>query len=155
MSWFGLFDKKKRHTFTDEDREVSTAKRRLHKQEIEQEREKKELKWELEKIELMHRINELKGDSGEDDLDTQIVNIIGMGMQVKQQQAQAPKIDTNGKVVEMTDQEIRDLVADFPERQVKMFRKLPIPLQRMKIQEKFPEVGQDTINRAITIISKL
>lgn len=148
--------------FDDNDRAMSLEVRRA-KRDLLQTRQQLEVertRLEIEKIRA--EIDEIRGQF-EDDEDepeqsatspeSMLSGILMAAMANKQQQQPPAPVAQAIPPAELTDEEIKRLIDSFPKHQVKLFRSLPDDTKINLIRSKMPNLGQDTINRALQMLN--
>lgn len=111
-------------------------------------RQQKQLQDQIEdmKTELYGDVEE-EGGINEEQLLLQILSpFMGNSQMIKQKEA------TMSQAVQLSDEEIKQILNQFPTRSVQMFSRLPEETQRKAILMRFPNVSDDTLTRAIQLI---
>jgi len=152
------------HVFDNEDRsyslEIKRQKRELEKirHEIMIEKEKHNL--ELARVELERLKQEFSMGSNDDDNDENdpLMNLASMLLPILQQNMQkTPEKTTENAKLELKDEEILEIIKQFPVHQVNMFKRLPNDTQKQFItqylKDKNLNVSDDTIQRSIVLLN--
>lgn len=148
---------KESYTFAESDRQLSLESRRL-KREMENARQEMALekqKFELEKLRL--EIEQQKAEMYDDDepeesgnnMEQMLMGILGASMMNKQP---SQPIQPVQQTTELSDDEIKTIISQFKPAQVAMFKKLPQETQVNLIKAQMPNIGNDTIQRALRFL---
>lgn len=162
MSWFGLFGPRKReqprgaHVFNDEDRDLSRARQRMKAKELEMEQERKELKWQLEKEELLARLEDLRGDDDEDDnnpANMMLLSLLnGGGVGAPSGPADTVAVSSAQVQKRLTDEEIMGVIDQFDRKHITMAAKLPEDILLYQLRQRMPGYSEDTYTRAVGLL---
>lgn len=157
MSLLSIFKRKKKpHTFTDEERELSLAKRKLkadvNAMQMEVEKARHELK--LAKIQ-----DELDSYTEEEEDDGMNIEKMMMMLMMNKLGAQQPTQDVTlqapeeAAAIELSDEQITEFLKVLPKVQLKLAKVLSDEQLSVLIQQKAPiQLSPETISRVITAI---
>lgn len=143
-----------RHVLTDEERESGYQLRAMR---MEQKRMQQEIALMREQSRLEEARSDLEdmrsrmyGDDDEeeedDSLTKMLLPILMAGKQQPQQQQTTPV------QVNLTDDEIKNIIAQVPKKYLKLAKKMDNSTIEKYIRMQQPNVSQDTINRAISMV---
>lgn len=171
MSWFGRLFGKKRHVFSDEDRDRSKQvrlERDIVQDRIEfLERRRDRLRAEYKARELEDEIeemeDELAGDDGTDEDDapdamidsilTKVAPLLAAGSA-----AQQPNTVQPPQQLHLTDEQLEEYKASIPKPMLKKLRKMSddelLTLGRQYNPDVFAMADEDTIKRALLILKR-
>lgn len=154
MGIFSLFKKKRGgyrgYEFSDEDRELSSQKRLLKQKTMEMENELQKKHFELKMAQIDEKLAELRGPEQDNSFDP---NTLLMTILAGKMQPQTPIVTaTAPQAVTLSDDAIRETINGFPRAHLKIFSKMPVEIQQSKIRQFFPEVDDDSIQRALKIL---
>lgn len=149
----------KRHFLSDDDRDASIETRKAisnaRARDIIREQERRDLKWEVERQELLARIDDVKASYEEEDsggADAMLLQLLGLTGQPP-----APVVPTGTAThapaaQRLTDEEIMNVIDSFDKKAVKIASRMPEQLLLSQLRAKVPGYDEDTYARAVRIV---
>lgn len=132
------------HDFNDADREAARKVR-----EAQMDLKLKEI--ELHMAELQADIDEVTGSNNPTNYEDMLAQYFLPMIQKKLTQPQQPVVQQPTQT-DLTDEQIKEIIAGFPPKQVKMFQKMSKEVQYNLIKANMPQLSEKTINRAIELL---